>query len=965
MQRLLRRPLFCLPVLLFALLSGSVAAEAFAEPLPPLVVGVTWHERALVSGSGIDQIDRFETELAVAVARTQGREVVFQLGPLDWLLRELSQGRVDFMPGMARTKERQAIFDFSVPHNRLSMHLFVRRGETRVRGVNDLSGAKIIVITDSYSEGWITARGLGARRIAVGDLSEAVRRLSAGEADCLLAKQINMFAAIRAAKVDNIEVRGPPIPDSIQDVCIAVRRGNRDLLAGLNEGLFQLKQTGELDRMYEKWLGLLSPSGSSTQRFARLVRYVSISAALVVILAAIAWTAYRSQTRRANDRLAEIERRVAARTEELASAKSRFEAVVASMPAGIVLLDPHDPAVPGRIVECNDFTCRMHGYTKVELLGAPFNRLLVEPLSHDQYRSIVADLKTGQRRHGHSQHLCKNGSILEAEFYSTFVKLDGRELILSVDLDVSERLRAEAALRRTEEFQRLVLQATNDGIFDWDIVRDHFSMSGRGWQLLGFAENELPARRFGWWQRLHPDDVKDADGALRRHVVDHQPLTHTARYLHKDGTVRWLYCRADTLREVNGRPVRMIGSYTDITELKRIDQELQMTRRLRAIGELAGGIAHEFNNLLTPILVQTTLLAELDSPGGNVAAHAQPILEAARRAQALTRELLQFGRNSDQVPTPQSVATIVESTLGLVRSTMDRRIELGTHIDAHLPPIRLNGAVMGQIVMNLVLNAQDALLEKLGGEPPASWRPQLQVRLCAHTGLRRNGAAPQPANAPQTWQRLTIEDNGPGIRPDIRERIFEPFFTTKSAGQGSGLGLAMVWNSVEELGGWIDLTSTANEFTRFDLYLPATADPGVMPELAAMPTTVTPASGAHLQRRLLLIDDDEMVGRAISSLLGRLGHTVVWLRDGSELLPQLAAEAPFDAIFTDLNMPGLGGEELVQRAQAAGFRGKIVVLSGRITREVEQRLRAAGVSALVQKPFEFERLKLLLVDLWS
>ena len=926
---------------------------------PPLVVGITWAEPGELPSEQAGTINRFETELAVAVARTQGRKVTFRLGPLDLLLRELAEGRIDFMPGIARTPERQKVFDFSVPHSRMNTNLFVRRGDTRIASSDDLRGRRIIVVRGSYSQEWAARRGYAAQLVPVADLKEGVRRLAADEGDCLLAKQVNLFAAMQAAGVKNIEARGPPIPDLLQDLCIAVRAGNRDLLAQLNEGLFQLKQTGELDRIYEKWLGLLEPSSGALTRY---VRYVSLGAAFLAVLAGAAWVAYRVQIRRAKDRLAEIEHRVAERTEELAAAKARYEAVVASTPAAIVLIDPHDAEVPGRIIECNETTCRLHGYTKAELVGESINRLRVDPLSGAQFAEVAAEVRDGHGRHQHSQHRRKDGAILEVEIHSTLIRLDGRDFLLAVELDVTDRLRAETALRRTEEFQRLVLQATNDGIFDWDIATDRFALSARGWQMLGFVENDLPGGRHGWWQRLHPDEAAVAEALLARHQAEGAPFVHTARYLHQDGSVRWLYCRADTLRDDAGRPVRMVGTYTDITDLKRIDEELQLTRRLRAIGELVGGIAHEFNNLLTPILLQTSQLAAQDSVTPETAGQLESVLDAARRAQALTRQLLQFGRQQDTEPSLQSLATIVDSTLSLVRSTIDRRIEIRAEYEPALPPVRLNAVTMGQVVMNLVLNARDALLEKLATAPP-DWRPHLTLRLAAHRGPGRGAPAAAGNAASRLWQRLTVSDNGPGLRPEVGERIFEPFFTTKAVGQGTGLGLAMVWHTVEELGGWVEVESAPGEGAQFALCLPVTAALAV--SAPAAPPVRTGTAGTLPSRRVLLVEDDELVGKVVAGMLRHLGQTVTWVRSGEEALACLhGSAADFDAMLTDLNMPGLGGEALVVNVQATGYRGKVVVLSGHITEEAALRLRAAGVSALVQKPFDYARIKTVIGDLW-
>ena len=287
MKPLFRYRFVCL-VSVLALNEQARASTPEPTTQRDLIVGISWTVGSEVPQEKAATIDRFETDLAIAVARTQGRHLIFRLGPLDQLLHELGAGRIDFMPGLARTAERQKSLDFSVPHSRLNTNLFVRRGDASITSADNLVGKKIIVIRESYSHEWATQKGFAPQIILVADLKEGIQRLAAGEGDCLLAQQINIFAAMQAAGINNIEARGTPVADLIQDMCIAVRAGNRDLLAQLNEGLFQLKQTGELDRIFEKWLGLLEPSDVKR---ARLVRNLGIGGAFFIIGGAFVWLA--------------------------------------------------------------------------------------------------------------------------------------------------------------------------------------------------------------------------------------------------------------------------------------------------------------------------------------------------------------------------------------------------------------------------------------------------------------------------------------------------------------------------------------------------------------------------------------------------------------------------------------------------------------------------------------------------
>ncbi len=960
----LRGAFTALVLLIHGVKAGAQAqAQAGRETEPgTIVVGIAWTPSSYLPAHKAESLELYEAELARSVARTQGLQVAFKLAPLAELWGDLASGRIDVIPSLARTFERQSLYDVTVPHTRMQTGVFVRKGGPGVRSLRDLAGRRVLVVQGSYSQELVQKLDVKAELLLATSVNDAVKRLAEGEGDCLMTTQDKAFVTIKVLGVKNLVLAGPPLRELIKEHCMFVRDGNRELLAKLNDGLFILKQTGELDRIYEKWMGVLEPPAVSR---ARAIRYTAIGLGVLLLAGGLGWLAYRTQVMRARTQLAEIERRVAERTEELAASKARFQAVVENTPAGIVLVDLQNTHDGGKVVDCNELTCRMHGYTKEELLGSPYNRLRVKPLTQQQLQQLVADLRARGRRQELTRHRRKDASPLDVEFYATSIVLSGREHLLVIILDVTDRLRAEAALRRTEEFQRLVLQATDDGIFEWDIATDTFKMSERGGEMLGYPQSELPATRKEWVSRLHPDDAAAAEEAWQRHLAGGAPYVHSARFLHRDGRVRWLLCRAQTLRDDLGRPVRMVGSCTDITDLKRLDEELQLSRRLRAIGELVGGIAHEFNNLLTPILLQAGLLSELQEVPQEVVSQLRPISDAARRAQALTQRLLQFGRGPRAEMEHYAFGAIVESTLGLVRTTIDRRIEIRTRCDPGLRPLRLNATTMGQVVMNLLLNARDALLDKLAHGPATTWRPRIEITVDREWGPARIPGLPPNDAAPRPWQCLTVADNGAGIAADIKERIFEPFFTTKSVGQGTGLGLAMVWNSAVEAGGWVEVDSQPDAGTRFRLYFPEERTGPEMPFPPAEIQRRENKAPRQIARKCLLVDDDEGVGQTISQFLRHLGHEVRWLRNGDEALGELsAATTPWDVFITDLNMAGLGGEALVEAARRAGYRGRIVVISGHVTASADVRLRAAGVESILLKPFEYHQLKTVFQQGW-
>jgi signal transduction histidine kinase len=386
----------------------------------------------------------------------------------------------------------------------------------------------------------------------------------------------------------------------------------------------------------------------------------------------------------------------------------------------------------------------------------------------------------------------------------------------------------------------------------------------------------------------------------------------------------------------------------DVTDRRNLDEEIAQSRKLRAVGELVGGIAHEFNNLLTPILLKVGEIRLHWAHDAALVGEIQLITQAVQRSAELTRRLLTFGRKADHRRELVTLATVIGNCFSLLRQTMERRIAWEQDVPPDLPPIFFSATDLNQIILNLVLNARDTLLEKLAARR-GEWTPliRVEVRLLPAEASGHADGSPS-ARTILGWQRLTIRDNGMGITPDVRERIFEPFFTTKDVGQGTGLGLATVWHLVTEASGRIEVESIAGEGSAFHVYLP------MLPATEAAPEPVPPAAPAESRlARILLAEDDPLVATAVSIALKRAGHTVTHFTEGAAAWQHLQAQLPdYDLLLLDVNMPGLDGIELARRVRATGrFPGRIMISSGRLGSDDLPQIAAARVDRILNKPF--------------
>jgi len=398
---------------------------------------------------------------------------------------------------------------------------------------------------------------------------------------------------------------------------------------------------------------------------------------------------------------------------------------------------------------------------------------------------------------------------------------------------------------------------------------------------------------------------------------------------------------------------RMCVLSADVTRRRLADREIAQNRRLRALGELVGGIAHEFNNLLTPVLAQATMLARDRSHDSELVSELGVIEDAARRSATLTRRLLAFGRRADDAAAATDAKAALESCVALLRPTFDRRIEWALDLPAGLPPVGCDPTDLHQIAFNLIINARDTLMERLAdtAAPERPWTPRLELVLRALPAQAHLARQARPGATLTGWQQIVVADTGKGIAPEHIEHIYEPFFTTKEVGRGTGIGLATVWHLVNEAGGIIDVESTVGAGTRFILNLPIWTP--LHDAAAAGAATPDPAQAAAARPcSVLLVEDEGIVASAITAILHRLGHRVTQATDGETAWREMQAHADrFDVLLVDINMPRMNGVDFVRHVRATPWAGRIVVMSGRVSEPDLRQLEQLHVHRVLIKPF--------------
>ena len=611
--------------------------------------------------------------------------------------------------------------------------------------------------------------------------------------------------------------------------------------------------------------------------------------------------------------------------EKLAERDRRYKTLLEQTQEAVLV------TVDSNVAYANPACVEMFGYER-PLLGVPVS-IFFAPGSREQISDFVEKRGVGAAPGLYEAlGLRADGSTFDVEVRVAPIEFDGKAGSQAVLRDITGRKRMEAGLKESEERYRLLFERNLAGVYrsaaDGRLLECNRAFA----RLLGYASPAEAMAHPDWWLHERPGEHAEFWDRLRK---EGSIANHEGQARRKDGTPIWVIQNVSLLADEDGEEM-ILGTVFDVTERRRLEEQLLQSQKMEAVGRLAGGIAHDFNNLLTAIAgYSDLLLAEL--PGNDSRREsAVEIREAGRRAAGLTQQLLAFSRRQVLEPRVLDLNAVIAGMEKMLRRVIGEDIELTTALDTDLWRTMADPGQIEQAIVNLAVNARDAM--------PRGGRLTLET---ANVTLDEKFASAYATVQPGPHVMLAVSDTGVGMDAALQSRLFEPFFTTKERGKGTGLGLSTTYGIVKQSGGSIWVYSEPGVGTAFKIYLPRSEEPMTKRETPPVPL----AAARTGSETVLLVEDEAEVRRLVERLLRMQGYAVIAAASPAEAITAARAAGKIDLLVTDVIMPGMNGREMARLLAAERPRMRVLYMSGYTDAAIAQQGILPPGTAFLSKPF--------------
>lgn len=907
----------------------------------PIVVGVELNAAPAMFSLPDGTISGFAPELVQAVAEAGGFPVRFTIGPWDSILQDFKDRKIDMLAQVAYTADRTKYMDFAVSHLTMEGAVYARSGERRIERIEDLGRVRVAVIAESFSHVFLRSRGLDRNLVRVRSLREGFRALIEDEADAVISIRLignNLINQEKLWGIDALPLRDPGIDFRLH---MAVHSGETELLHQVNEGLAAIRANGTYERLYETWIG-----GLDTRIRWRDVAPFALPSGAVALCGIVAFFWQRR-----------LLRRLKRQADQLHASQRQLTLVLEASQDGFWDLD-----APHNRIERSARWSEMLGYAPDAIAPEPealFRLVHTEDLPALRL-ALDLILQPGRPARSRFEYRVRHADgswrwVLDRAKVVSRDSDDRPIRVVGTTSDITARRNMEAALQRSETLLRQSQEAA--GIGGWEI---DLSTRALFWTQETYRIHEVPYGEDGQVPTIEtainfyaPESQSSIRSAVELAMYSGQPFDLDLEIITATGRRSWVRSIGRVLRNDTGRIIKVYGSFQDITERKRNEAEQEKfqrkileTQKLESLGVLAGGVAHDFNNLLTAIMANAQLARLSTIKGTDLDEHVESIEKASHRAADLCRHLLAYAGRTPMSMQPTHINDLVLDTVRLLEVSVGKSARLELALGKDVPQVEVDVGQINQVLMNLVLNAAEAL--------PASGgliRVQTGAVFLNPAALQR--AQIGQDRPPARYVYLEISDTGCGMSKDTLSRIFDPFFTTKFTGRG--LGLAAVLGIVRSHRGAFFVESELGKGSTFRLCLPIAKVATPLEETSA---PVVPESPRSVRpSRVLLVDDEGPVRDVAAEVLRKKGcivETGIDGRDGVEKFK--AASGQFDAVVLDLTMPGMDGVATLRALREIRPDVRVLMMSGYSDRESAFAASDLRPDDFLRKPFTLQEL---------
>jgi len=611
-------------------------------------------------------------------------------------------------------------------------------------------------------------------------------------------------------------------------------------------------------------------------------------------------------------------------------------------------------------LDVNDAFLSTLGYAREEVIGQRTSAPGLF-LACDTHEALANRL----HRHGRFADVelevrCKDGSVRSGLFSGERIESHGKTYFLTVMVDITGLRHTQELLRSSEDRWRFALEGAGDGVWDWNAATNEVFFSQQWKGMLGYAADEIGNTLAEWDQRVHPDDRNQVYAEIEKHFSGQAPVyVSEHRIKCKNGTYKWILDRGKVIHWLaDGKPLRVIGTHTDIdarkqaeAERRQLEQQLQQAQKAESLGRMAGAVAHHFNNQLAVVQGNLELAMEETMDNAGLRGYLAEAMSAGQRAAEVSGLMLTYLGQTPGRREPLDLSELCRQHLRQLNRPLTGDVLIESNLMDPGPVVQFNRQLFRQVLFHLVKNGLEAVAEGPG-------------RVTLSTSIAEAADIPSTGIVPVGWKAesaryacLEVADTGPGIATGDIYNIFDPFFSTKFTGRG--LGLPVVLGTIKACNGAVGVQSGKTHGTFFRVYLPLAGA-----SVAKPPPEFVPVAMAGAGRTVLLVEDQDMVRKMSETMLQRLGYSVIAAENGPkaiELFDRHREE--IRCVITDLTMPDMDGWQLIAalRRRATGI--PVILASGNNEAEALGRDEAEQVQAFLQKPYSMDQLKTALAGL--